>query len=106
MSKPKNHIPKLGEHLAEYTDSRLLDLHQYSPYHARIMDGGYVVLDVWTTGRYYIVMTDYAEMTDGNVIERGGEKGWLPLEGPVNTKPIWSFLDQIFFPENGFEEKK
>jgi hypothetical protein len=94
MSKQKNHIPGLAEALQEYTESRKLDFHQYSPYHLRIMDGGFVVLDVWTTGRYYIMMTDYNELTDGNVIERGGEKGQLPI-----TK-IEEFIDQIFYPNN------
>lgn len=93
MSKPKNHIPKLDNTLAEYTNRRMLDFYQYSPYHFRISDGGFVVLDVWTTGRYYIVMTDYKEMTDGNVAERQGEKGQLPIE---NVTP---FLDKIFFTE-------
>jgi hypothetical protein len=93
MGKQKNHIPGLAETLQDYTESRALDFHQYSPYHMRIMDGGYIVLDVWTTGRYYIMMTDYTELTDGNVIERGGEKGQLP------TQDIPNFLDKIFYPE-------
>lgn len=91
MSKPKNHIPEFSNKLAEYGESRMLDMHQYSPYHARIMDGGYVVVDVWTTGRYYILMTDYNELTDNNVIERGGEKGQLPIT-------FEEFLDNIFYP--------
>ena len=69
----------------------MLDLHQYSPYHFRIMDGGYVVVDVWTTGRYYVLMTDYLEMAGGGV-ERGGEKGQLPLT-------FEHFLDGLFYPE-------
>jgi hypothetical protein len=98
MAKPKNHIPGLSEKLQVYADSRLLDLHQYSPYHARIMDGGFVVLDIWTTGRYYILTTDYDEMTDGNVIERGGEKGQVPIS---SVEDLESFLDLIFFPGKG-----
>lgn len=93
MSKQKNHLPLLAEKLRDYSDHRMLDFAQYSPYHIRIMDGGYVVLDVWTTGRYYIVMTDYNEMTDNNVIERQGEKGQLPLD------TLTPFLDKIFFTE-------
>lgn len=92
MSKPKNHIPGIGEKLAAYAQMRMLDFHQYSPYHMRIMDGGFVVLDVWTTGRYFIVMTDYNEMTDGNEVERGGEKGQIPIDN------ITKFLDGIFYP--------
>lgn len=91
MSKPKNHIPGISEKLAAYAQVRALDFHQYSPYHMRIMDGGFVVLDVWTTGRYFIVMTDYLAMTDGNLPERGGEKGQIPINDITN------FLDLIFY---------
>lgn len=98
MAKPKNHIPGLAEKLQVYTDNRLLDMHQYSPYHARIMDGGFVVLDIWTTGRYFILTTDYAVMTDENIIERGGEKGSIPIG---SVEDLESFLDLIFFPEKG-----
>lgn len=93
MAKQKNHIPGLSEKIKDYADKRMLDFAQYSPYHMRVMDGGYVVLDVWTTGRYYIVMTDYYKMTDDNVVERQGEKGQLPIN---NLTP---FLDKIFFTE-------
>jgi hypothetical protein len=92
MAKQKNHIPGLIEKLHEYAEKRSLDFAQYSPYHLRIMDGGYVVVDFWTTGRYYIVMTDYYLMTDNNVIERQGEKGSVPVETLNN------FLDGIFYP--------
>jgi|ERR1700761_1753364 len=92
MAKQKNHILGLVDKLHEYANSRLLDFHQYSPYHMRIMDGGFVVLDLWTTGRYYIVMTDYYILTDDNIVERGGEKGSLPYDNVEN------FLDKIFFP--------
>lgn len=95
MSKQKNHIPGLADKLTEYCEKRNLDMHQYSPYHMRIMDGGYVVLDVWTTGRYYVLMTDYQEMLDGEKVERGGEKGQLPMTGG-----LWSFLDVLFYGED------
>lgn len=91
MSKQKNHVPELADRLNQYAEKRMLDIHQYSPYHMRIMDGGFVVLDVWTTGRYFVVMTDYLEAFDGNVTERGGEKGQLPLN------ELWPFLDTLFF---------
>lgn len=94
MSKQKNHIPGLEDKLVDYAEQRLLDIYQYSPYHLRIMDGGYVVLDLWTTGRYYVVMTDYLEKYDGNVVERGGEKGQLPIND------LWPFLDKLFFGED------
>jgi hypothetical protein len=93
MAKQRHHVPGLVDKLTEYAEKRGLDLHQYSPYHLRIMDGGYVVLDVWTTGRYYVLMTDYLEMLDGQYLERGGEKGTLP----PNLCP---FLDKLFFGED------
>lgn len=92
MPKQKNHIPGFADKITAYSEVRALDLHQYSPYHFRIMDGGYVVVDLWTTGRYFILMTDYATMTDGNVVERGGEKGDLPVN------KLSDFLDDIFYP--------
>lgn len=94
MAKQKNHIPGFIDKITEYADKRVLDLHQYSPYHLRLMDGGYVVLDVWTTGRYFVVMTDYEALFDGNVEEREGEKGQLPQIIPGE---LWPFLDTIFF---------
>src|SRR6476661_8702993 len=93
MTKPKNHIPGLAERLANYADKRVLDFHQYSPYHMRITDSGYVILDIWTTGRYYIVMTDYYLFLDDAIPERAGEKGSIPYE----AEKLWSFLDTIFF---------
>lgn len=93
MAKQRNHVQGLSDLLTEYCEKRVLDFAQYSPYHMRVMDGGFVVLDVWTTGRYYVVMTDYKEAFDGNVVERGGEKGSLPI-----TKPeLWKFMDNMFY---------
>lgn len=97
MAKQKNHIPGLSERLSTYAEKRVLDFHQYSPYHMRIMDGGYVVLDVWTTGRYYVVMTDYYLFLDGAIPERGGEKGFLPT---LTEEELWPFLDKIFYGED------
>lgn len=91
MAKQKNHIPGLAERLIEYAEKRLLDFHQYSPYHMRIMDGGYTVLDIWTTGRYYILTTDYSEMLDEAIVERAGEKGSIPVND------LYAFLDVVFF---------
>lgn len=94
--KQKNHIPNFGERLENYVDARGLDVSQYSPYHFRIMDGGYTTLDTWTTGKYWVVMTDYATKYDGAVPEREGEKGNLPVE----KGQLWPFLDKLFFGED------
>lgn len=79
-----------------YATSRGLDFHQYSKYHMRLMDGGYTVLDIWTTGRYYVLTTDYVEFAKGTV-ERGGEKGLVP--GSYEELEKW--LDNLFYPEIG-----
>lgn len=90
--KRKIHIAGLTDKLAAYCEDYALDLQQYSPYHLRLMDGGFVVLDVWTTGRYYVLTTDYLAMnSEVSLVERGGEKGQLPND----IKP---FLDKLFFP--------
>ena len=39
-------------------------------------------------------MTDYVELYAGAVVERGGEKGNLPVDN------LWPFLDKIFFGED------
>lgn len=93
MSKPKNHILNISEKYSDYAEARTLDFKQFTPYHMTITDGGYVKLDLWTTGRYFVEFTDYLEMTDGNVVERGREKGNVP----INTLEEW--LDDLFFPE-------
>lgn len=92
MARRKYHIPLLASRLSNYAETRTLDFHQYSKYHMRIMDGGYTVLDIWTTGRYYVLTTDYSEMGI-EVIERGGEKGNIP------ENMLDEFLDHLFFPE-------
>ena len=92
MSKPKNHIPGFIDKMNAYAEKRMLDLAQYSPYHLRLSDGGYTVIDIWTTGRYYVLTTDYLEMAGGGV-ERSGEKGQLPLT-------FEDYLNDIFYPRS------
>lgn len=100
MPRQKNHIPGLADKLAQYADGKLLDLHQYTPYHLRLTDGGFVALDVWTTGRYFILMTDYAAITGYKQVERQGEKGQLPLNG------LDDFLTEIFYPYAGQDNSR
>ena len=92
--KRNNHIQDIEGRLAEYAERHTLDFHQYSEYHMRLMDGGFTVLDIWTTGRYYMLTTDYLEMVGAGIVERGGEKGFIP-EG----KGLEAWLDKLFFPE-------
>lgn len=91
--KLKQHFPGLIVELNRYAARRHLEFMAYSEFHMRIMDGGYTVVDVWTTGRYYILTTDYVEMVGPGLIERGGEKGFVPRTN------INKWLDAIFFPE-------
>lgn len=95
--KKRFHDDTLPITLKQYAYDRTLDFHQYSEYHMRLMDGGFTVLDVWTTGRYYIMSTDYAAMLgEETIIERGGEKGQLPA---TRTEVLQDWLDRLFFPE-------
>ena len=95
MSKPKFHIPGLPKQLYDYAQSRALEFHLYSQYHMRLMDGGFTVLDIWTTGKYYVLATDYLEMLGPRMaIERGGEKGLIP-----DRYSMHDWLDELFFPE-------
>lgn len=92
--KSKNHVAGIELRLERYAEARSLDFHQYSEYHMRLMDGGYTVLDVWTTGRYYVLTTDYVEMIGPGRTERGSEKGWIP-----ENDELESWLDELFFPD-------
>lgn len=87
------HIPVL---LESYCAGRTLDFQRYSEFHLRLMDGGYTVLDVWTTGRYYILTTDYLSLLGAHtMIERAGEKGVIPTQ---NEADLFAWLDTLFFP--------
>lgn len=65
-------------------------MHTFSPYHMRVDDHGYVSVDLWTTGRYYVAMCDYSFLDDA-IPTRGGEKGQITQE------EITPFLDKLFF---------
>lgn len=96
MSRRKNiHYDSLSTMLDAYAAKASLDYHRYSKYHMRLMDGGFTVLDVWTTGRYYILTTDYLEMIGEGIVERGGEKGDIP----TNKGQLIEWLNKLFFPE-------
>lgn len=93
----KQHRAGLLSALSEYTDDRELVLLDFSEYHMRIVDEGYTILDLWTTGRYYVVATDYNEKYPSSpLVERQGEKGTLPVE----EYELRTFLDKLFFGED------
>lgn len=83
----------LAASLKWYANSRTLDFHQYSPYHMRIIDADYTILDCWTSNKYWIMKTSYCEQSNNSVVERGGEKGILPLK----YKKLEKLLDGIFY---------
>lgn len=96
MSKRKVHFNSLPDLLTSYAQLRGLDFQRYSEFHMRLMDGGFCVLDVWTTGKYFVLVTDYSSMGEGRAIERGGEKGWIPTEKTSLNK----WLDKFFSRSN------
>jgi hypothetical protein len=62
----------------------------------RVMDSGFTVVDVWTSSRYYVLTTDYNEQKIDKsirVIERGGEKGFIP----TTKTELTYWLDRLFF---------
>ena len=87
------HYPKLMGFLREYAKQRSLDFDVYSEYHMRLMDGGIVCLDIWTTAKYYFVETNY-NVYQAHFIERGGENGNVPTK----KKELYGWLDRAFYP--------
>lgn len=94
MARRKFHDTSLPSKLNRYAEERSLDFHQYNQYHMRLMDGGYTTLDIWTTGRYYILSTDFHELGAEGMVERGGEKGNLPSNDMLK---LATWLDKLFF---------
>lgn len=76
-----------------YARNRTLDFYRYSEYHMRLTDSGYICIDIWTSGKYWVKETNYYKMTDKPIIERGNEKGWIPENYPELEK----FLDKLFY---------
>lgn len=93
MSRKRNvHYPQIKQFLKEIADDYGIEFQQYNEYHMRLMDG-YTVLDVWTTGKYYVLETSYNKIAHGT-IERQGEKG----STPTKKKPFAEFIHKLFFP--------
>jgi len=87
----KKHYMGLPDKLRKYADVRALEFKQYSAYHMRLIYPDAVCLDVWTTAKYYVKETNYADMSDNKRIERGGESGMLKLN------KLEQFLDDLFY---------
>jgi hypothetical protein len=78
--------------LERYATRCGFEFHQYSPFHLRLIDQDFTVIDCWTTGKYYVKQTNYNLQTTKRIIERGGEKGWLPSDNKLEQ-----WLDKLFY---------
>jgi hypothetical protein len=92
--RAKTHYGYLITWFNDYAKVHHLRFDVYSPYHMRLMDEGTVVLDAWTTGKYYVKETNYVEYHAG-IIERGTEKGELPVDSQTAFN---MFLNRLFNP--------
>ena len=93
MSRKRNiHYPQLESFMKEFADEYDVTYQRYGAYHMRLL-GPFTVLDVWTTGKYYVLKTDYDKMAPG-IIERGGERGLAPTK----KKPFHGFLHKLYLP--------
>lgn len=82
--------------LNEYAKDRTLTFRFLSSYHFRLSDDGYTMIDLWVTGRYYILKTDYLSMMGHGSMERNQEKGLFSRQ-QIDGLEAW--LDKLFFPE-------
>lgn len=85
----QTHYPQLPTLLHDYAEDRGLEYHRYSPYHMRIIYSDTLILDCWTTSKYWVKESNYLH----DIVERGGEKGNLPIK----KKPLYKWLDKLFF---------
>lgn len=89
--RPKRRDDILGA-IRGWSDSRTVELLEFSPIHKRLTDD-FTSLDIWpTTGRYWVGQTNYNKQTEKRIVERGGEKGTLPA-----AHKLGDWLDDLFF---------
>lgn len=73
-----------------YVEENGFEFERHSEYHTKIKSPN-VVLNLWTgSGKYYIEKTDFRNT---GVIERQGEKGYLPTK----QAELFDFLNRLFF---------
>lgn len=100
MSRKNTHYDNLARLAREVANKYSLDYVKFSPYHMRISDGGYTVLDLWTTAKYYVKETSYYEAyAESGLIERGGETGLLP----VKKLELDMWIRELFFPSRAVD---
>lgn len=93
IGRSSNRSMSLPGMLQKYANSRAFEYFRYSEYHMRIIDDGYTTIDVWTTEKYWVKETNYHKQSDRGIVERAGEKGYVP----TNYKYLEKFLDKLFF---------
>lgn len=93
----KIHIAELPAVIEGYANMRGLDFKRYSEFHMRLMDGGLTAFDIWTTGRYFVLATDYRAMGAPNYAPGIPRKGQLPALSEHGAAV--RMLDKVFFPE-------
>ena len=95
MSRRKKHYPLLPGWLQHYAALRALDFQAFSDLHMRLSDGGNTAMDVWITGRYFLLASNYAAL--GYPAYTPG----LPRTGivPLREGALTAMLDQVFYPE-------
>ncbi len=95
--KPKIHYNHLADWLSSYAKSNLLEFKTYSPYHLRLEleSEKLLILDVWTTGKYYVAKTNYQDYAKGN-LDRSGEKGRIKT---ADKNKLYKWLDKLFYPD-------
>lgn len=92
----KFHYDELPFWLHDYAKSLFLDYEQYSAWHLRLKDeAGTVCIDFWTTGKYYILETNFHRYRGMHIRERAGEKGKVNVK---DKKKLYKWLDELFFP--------
>lgn len=95
MGKKRRRSDNLRKILTGYAESRTLELFIYNDgLHLRLVDEAFTTIDFWpSTGKYWILNTNYVKQTKNRVAERGNEKGYLPL----GEDKVFEYLDQIFY---------
>lgn len=94
MAKTK-HRPELAKFIKDYAKARILDTGIINGQQTRISDGGFCKIDIWMSGKYHIIDSDYHRMIPNKTIaSRRQERGELPR----SRESFGVFMDHIFFP--------
>jgi hypothetical protein len=96
MSRKSKRHYNLWPSVQEYGESRSLTFYkQFSPYHMRLSDD-FTVIDIWSSGHYWVGKTSYNEQTEQRITERGGSKGDFEFN-PDDKTLLYEWLDGLFY---------